>query len=350
MLTDRRTGLPLTRRPRRDDADMPQKGSPMRTIALEEHYATPEFMDGPGRDLRAQAQAMAGEQVIDRLCDIGDGRIAEMDAAGIDLQVLSLSAPGVEQLDPADAIALAREANDHLADAVQRHPTRLAGFAALPTPAPDVAAGELERVVTRYGFKGAMINGHNRGGYLDNEFYWPILERAAALDVPLYLHPTPPPQVVIDAAYAGNYAPDVTGTLATVAWGWHIDTATHVLRLVLSGAFDRYPGLQLIVGHMGEGLSFMLPRIEATLSRVAKLDRPIGEYFRDNIHYTFAAFNWTPTFLNLLLHVGVDRIMFATDHPYASMTTAQTFLHRLPVSPGDRHRIAHANAERLLRL
>ena len=322
----------------------------MRTIALEEHYATPAFLDGPGSDLRDQARAMAGDQVMERLCEVGDGRIAAMDAAGIDLQVLSLTAPGVEQLDPPDATAIAREANDGLAEAVRRHPTRLAGFASLPTPAPQAAADELERTVTELRFKGAMINGHSRGRYLDDEFFWPILERAEALEVPIYLHPTPPPQAVIDAAYIGNYPPAVAGILATVAWGWHIDTATHVLRLVLSGAFDRYPGLQLIVGHMGEGLSFMLPRIEATLATVSTLDRPVGDYFRSNLHYTFAAFNWTPTFLNLLLHVGVDRIMFATDHPYASMTTARIFLDQLPVSPHDKQRIANANAEHLLRL
>jgi predicted TIM-barrel fold metal-dependent hydrolase len=327
-----------------------EKGLAMRTIALEEHYATPAFMDGPGRHLKDQARTMAGDQVIGQLSDVGDGRIAAMDAAGIDVQVLSLTAPGVEQLDPPDAITLAREANDHLADAIHHNPTRLAGFAALPTPAPHAAADELQRTIDDHGFVGAMINGHSRGRYLDDEFFWPILQAAEALEVPLYLHPTPPPQAVIEAAYTGNYPPHVAGTLATVAWGWHIDTATHILRLILSGAFDRYPRLQLIIGHMGEGLSFMLPRIEATLSRVTNLDRPIGDYFRDNLHYTFAAFNWTPTFLNLLLHVGVDRIMFATDHPYAPMTTARTFLDHLPVSPTDKERIAHTNAERLLRL
>ena len=322
----------------------------MRTITLEEHYATPAFMEGPGRQLKAQALAMVGDDVLDQLCDLGDGRIAGMDAAGIDVQVLSLNTPGVEQLDAADARPLARATNDHLAEVVRRHPERLAGFAALPTPAPDDAADELERTVRDHGFKGAMINGHSRGRYLDDEFFWPILERAQALRVPLYLHPTTPPTPVIEAAYAGNYPAEVAGTLATVAWGWHIDTATHVLRLVASGAFDRYPGLQVVVGHMGEALPFMLPRIASTLSRVAKLERPVEAYFLENLHYTFAAFNWTPTFLNLLLQVGVERIMFAADHPYGSMRRAREFLEHLPVSGADRERIAHGNAERLLRL
>jgi hypothetical protein len=323
----------------------------MRTIALEEHYATPGFMDGPGRQLKGQARAMGGDQIIDQLCDLDAGRVAQMDAAGIDVQVLSLNSPGVEQLDEAEAVPLAREANDRLADAIVRHRTRFAGFAAVPTAAPGVAADELERTVRQHGFKGAMINGHSQGRYLDDAFFWPILERAEALDVPLYIHPTPPPQAVIDASYTGNYPPQVARMLATVAWGWHIETATHVLRLVLSGAFDRFPRLQVVIGHMGEGLSFMLPRIELAMSRVATtLDRPIGEYLVENLHYTFAAFNWTPTFLNLLLHVGVDRILFATDYPYGSMIQARAFLDDLPVSAADRQRIAHGNAERLLRL
>lgn len=316
----------------------------MRTIALEEHYATPAFMAGPGRHLRADAE-LAG-----RLCDLGDERIAEMDAARIDVQVLSLSPPGVEQLDANQAVALAREANDVLAGAVGRHPGRFAGFAALPIPAPESAAGELERAVRHHGFKGAVIHGHSRGRYLDDAIFRPVLERAEALQVPLYLHPTPPPQEVIDASYAG-FGPEVTARLASSAWGWHIETGTHLLRLVLGGVFDRYPGLQLVIGHMGEVLPFMMPRLEVALpAAVTKLSRPVGDYLRENVHYTFGGFNWTPTFLTLLLQVGVDRIMFSADHPYRSMADARAFLDRLPVSPADREQIAHANAERLLGL
>ena len=331
----------------------------MRTITLEEHYATPAFMQGPGRQLKEQAQAahahpqvVAGmAQLLDRLCDLDDHRIADMDAAGIDMQVLSLTSPGTEQLDATEAVALAREANDHLAEAVRRHPSRFAGFATLPTAAPDTAADELERMVREHGFKGALINGHIRGRYLDDPFFWPILERAEALQVPLYLHPTPPPQPVIVAYYMGNYAPEVAVGLATAAWGWHIETAIHVLRLILSGAFDRYPSLQLVIGHLGETLPFMLPRLDLALpTQVTKRDRPIGAYLRENLHYTFSGFNYTPTFLDLLLQVGVDRIMFSADYPYASMAQARTFLDQLPVSPADKERIAHGNAERLLRL
>ena len=274
-----------------------------------------------------------------------------MDAAGIDMQVLSLTSPGVEQLDPDEAVALARQSNDILAAAVQRHPSRFAGLAALPTPSPAAAADELERMIREHGFKGALINGHSRGRYLDDKFFWPILERAESLQVPLYLHPTPPPRPVMEASYAGSYAPEISTLLATAAWGWHIETAIHVLRLILGGAFDRYPGLQLVIGHMGETLPFMLPRLELGLpTQVTKLARPMGAYLRENLHYTFSGFNWTPAFFDLLLQVGVDRIMFSADYPYGSMTQARAFLDQLPVSPADKERIAHGNAERLMRL
>src|SRR6266516_801532 len=331
----------------------------MRTITLEEHYATPAFMEGPGRQLKDQAQAARAHpqvaagisQLIDRLCDLDDRRIADMDAAGIDVQVLSLTSPGVEQLDATEAVALARDANDHLAEAVRRHPSRFAGFAALPTAAPDTAANELERTIRAYGFKGALINGHIRGRYLDDAFFWPILERAEALQVPLYLHPTPPPQEVVATSYTGNYAPEVTVGLSTAAWGWHIETAIHVLRLILSGAFDRYPSLQLILGHLGEPLPFMPPRLDLGLPpQVTKLQRPVGAYLRENIHYRISAFKCTQAILDLLLQVGADRIMFSADYPYRSMVQARAFLDQLPVSPADKEHIAHGNAERLLRL
>ncbi len=316
----------------------------MRTITIEEHYASPAFMEGPGRNLNRPGK------LIEQLSDLDDQRIAAMDAAGIDVQVLSLTAPGVEQLDATEAVAIARESNDHLAEAVRRHPSRFAGFAALPTAAPEIAADELERTVHEHGFKGAMINGHTRGRYLDDKFFWPILERAEALQVPLYLHPTPPPRPVLETYYAG-FAPEVTAQLMRASWGWHIETGIHVLRLILGGAFDRFPNLQLVIGHMGEAIPFMLPRINSTLpTNVTKLARPMGAYLRENLHYTFGGFNWTPTFLDLLLEVGVDRIMFSADYPYASMAWARTFLEQLPVSPADKERIAHGNAERLLRM
>lgn len=330
----------------------------LHTITLEEHYATPDFMAGPGRDLRAMSDAAKrGSQVpsrfanlADQLVDLGRGRIAEMDAAGIDLQVLSLTSPGTEQLSPEDSIVVARNSNDAIARAVEQNPTRLAGFAAIPTPSPGQAADELERTVREYRFKGALINGHCRGRYMDDRFFWPIFERAQDLGVPIYLHPTRPPQQVVQSYFVGSFPEEVTMQLSIAAWGWHIETAVHVIRIIASGAFDEYPKLQLVIGHLGEGIPFMLQRLDQNLpSQMTKLNRPFSSYLRENVHYTFSGFNFMPPFLNLLLEVGVDRIMFSTDHPYASMREARDFLDRIPVSPADRQKIAHENAERLFR-
>lgn len=324
----------------------------MRVIAIEEHFITPAFVAGPGKvsTERFRTGRPGGAAIVDKLFDVGDRRIAEMDAAGIDMQVLSLNSPGVEQADVDEAVALARDANDYLADAVKRHPTRLAGFASLAIQSPDKAADELERCVRSLGFKGANINGHTRGRYLDDIFFTPIMERAEALGVPIYLHPTVPPQAVADILY-GGFSPAVSGVFAAGGWGWHIETAVHVLRLVLGGVFDRHPKLQIAIGHLGEGIPFMLQRLNKNLPpSLTKLQRPVADYLRQNVHYTFGGFNFMPTFLNLLLEVGVDRIMFSVDYPYCTMEESRSFLQHLPVSEADRGRIAHGNAERLLGL
>jgi predicted TIM-barrel fold metal-dependent hydrolase len=323
----------------------------MRTITLEEHFATPGFLDGPGRDLKEQARQVGShaERLMRDLCDLGEGRIAQMDAAGIDMQVVSLTAPGVEQLEAAEAAALTRDTNDALAEAIAKRPTRLSGFAALPIAAPDQAAKELERRFRNQAFAGAVINGHQRGRYLDDKFFWPVLEAAEALGAPIYLHPTKPPKPVIEASF-GGFAPDVTELLAGPGFGWHIETAVHVLRMVLGGVFDRFPKLQIVIGHMGEGLPFFMQRVDRMPLELTQLKRPVSAYLRDNLHYTFAGFNFPATFLDLLLEVGVSRIMFSADYPYASMAKARAFLEQIPVSAADRARIAHGNAESLFRL
>jgi predicted TIM-barrel fold metal-dependent hydrolase len=256
----------------------------------------------------------------------------------------------VEQLEPDAAESLAREANDYLADAVRRHPQRLAGFASLALAKPEAAVKELQRMVQKNGFQGAVINGHTRGRYLDDKSFWPVLECAEALRVPIYLHPTRPPEQVADIYY-GGFSPIVTSMLGMAGWGWHIETAVHIIRMIVGGVFDRYPGLQVIIGHMGETLPFMIQRMDHTMTpERTKLKRPIGAYLRENVHYTFSGFNYTSIFLNLLLEVGVDRMMFSADYPYASMREARDFLDRLPVSDADREKIAHGNAERLMRI
>ena len=327
----------------------------MRIITLEEHFATRALMEGPAREMQqGSVPSSLGidiSKMFGQLLDIGDSRVAEMDEAGIDVQVLSLT-HGIESIeDEEKALRFASSSNDTLAKAIERHPTRFAGYAILPMFTPQKAADELERTVKEYGFKGAVIHGHSRGRYLDDRFFWPVLERAQELDVPIYLHPAVPPEPVIKASYVGNFPREVTPLLSSGGWGWHIDTAVHVLRIILSGAFDTYPKLQLIIGHLGEALPFMMPRIERAIpNEVTKLNRPIGAYLRENIHYTVSGFNYTSPFLDLLLQVGVDRIMFSADYPYSSMKDAHDFLDRLPVSPGDKERIAHSNAERLHKL
>ncbi len=322
----------------------------MRTITVEEHFVTPGFLAGPGKNFfdRFRNSGPVGARMAEQLCELGDKRIREMDEAGIDMQVLSLNSPGVEQAEPDDAVACARDANDFLADAIKRHPTRFAGFASLPIQAPERAAEEFDRCVRTLKFKGANINGHTRGRYIDDAAFTPILERAETLGVPIYLHPTMPPKPVMDALY-GGFSPAVSGILAGNGWGWHIETAVHLLRMILGGVFDRHPKLQVAIGHMGETLPFMLQRMNRTLPpQVTKLARPVGDYLRQNVHYTFGGFNFMPTFLDLLLEIGVDRIMFSVDYPYGTMTEGKTFLQHLPVSESDRERIAHGNAERLL--
>ncbi len=324
----------------------------MRTITLEEHFVSPGFLVGPGKEFteRLRNSGPRGARVYDQLQDIGDKRIAEMDAAGIDMQLLSLNSPGVEQADASEQIAIARESNDFLVEAVKKHPQRFAAFAALAIAAPDQAAEELERRVRQQGFKGTLINGHTRGRYLDDKFFWPILERAEALNVPIYLHPTVPPKAVVETSF-GGFSPPVTAMFASAGWGWHIETAVHLIRMILGGVFDRYPKLQIVIGHLGEGIPFMLPRLQKNFPmELTKLARPLGAYLRENVHYTFGGFNFPATFLDLLLEVGVGRIMFSVDYPYGSMAEGRAFLEQLPVTSADKERIAHGNAEQLFGL
>ena len=266
------------------------------------------------------------------------------------MQIVSLTAPGVEQLEASEATALATETNDFVADAIKNQPTRFGGFAALPTAVPDKAAQELERRVKGQKFVGAIINGHTSGRYLDDKFFWPILECAEKVGAPIYLHPTRPPKPVIDASFSG-FLPLVSEMFAGPGWGWHIETAVHVLRMILGGVFDHFPDLQIVIGHMGEGLPGMFQRVNVMVPAVTKLNRPITAYLRENLHYTFSGFFFPATFLSLLLELGgVDRIMFSIDHPYQSMAEGRAFLEQLPVSAADKERIANGNAKKLFKL
>jgi predicted TIM-barrel fold metal-dependent hydrolase len=322
----------------------------MRVITLEEHFWTDALTDAlAGSGQAALAGPRLGALAND-LRDLGERRLADMDAAGIDVQVLSVAPPAAQVLDPVTAVRLARQANDRLAEAVGEHPDRFAGFATLPTPDPAAATAELERTVTGYGFKGALINGHTGGRFLDDEEFWPIFERAEALGVPVYLHPTYPTAQVMDAYYSG-LAGQVRATLATGGWGWHAETGLHVLRIILGGVFDRFPGLQLIIGHMGENLPFSLARADDRLSpEITGLKRRVADYVRDHVYVTTSGYFTDAPLLCTLMVLGADRILFSVDYPFASNGRGRAFLDAAPVSEADREKIAHGNAERLLGL
>jgi predicted TIM-barrel fold metal-dependent hydrolase len=332
----------------------------MTIIALEEHYATEALCDANAdhpqlkhfllrqNEGRLRQPALRGN-ILQQLLELGEQRLAAMDAAGIDIQVISHTTPGPETLEVSLARRLAAEANDIAAAAIAAHPDRFAGFATLPVPDPVAAAKELERAINDLGFVGAMLNGHVDGRYLDDQFFWPIFEAAEALDVPIYLHPTLPPQPVIDACYSG-FSQDVGPALAAAAWGWHVDTGLHVLRLILGGVFDRFPHLRLVIGHMGELLPSMIWRAGFFLNGLSGLDRPLQSYFTENIYVTTSGVFDHAAFAAAVHALGTDRILFSVDYPYGSNDEARAFLDGLPVSSPDREKIAHANAERLLKL
>ena len=321
----------------------------MRTITLEEHFATPEFLKATAQ-LQSAARVDFVRPVESKLLDLGQGRIADMDAAGIDVQVLSLTWAGLDRLDGAIATGLAHDANDRLAAAVREHPKRFAGFAALALQEPEKAAAEFERCVRTLGFKGALVHGTTRGVFLDDPQFTPLFETAQALDVPIYLHPAPPPKPVQEAYYGG--LPGQLGFfLATAAWGWHAEAGMHSLRLIVSGLFDRFPKLKLIIGHMGEDLPFSIARAEAVLSGVTKhLQRRVGEYFLQHFHITTSGYFTLPPFQCAMEVMGADRILFSVDYPYSPNTVGRSFLNSLTISPEEMGKISGGNAERLLKL
>ena len=329
----------------------------MRIVALEEHFTVPRIVAGISPDAIA-ARGFPGPdfpwaQTIKRgeLADLGDARLHDMDASGITVQVLSVAGPGADLVPGQQGIDIATAYNDALAESCARHPTRFRGFAHLPLHSPDVAAKELERAVKRLGFHGVLVNGATDGRFLDAPEFEPVLAQAAALDVPIYLHPGIPTAPVRNAYFDGLPG-NFSFTMALSAWGWHADTAIHVLRLALGGALERHPGLKLVVGHMGEALPFMLDRIDETTAATAKTlySRSLRQMITDQVWVTTSGFFTMIPFVAALMAFGVDRLMFSVDYPFASNARARAFLDSLPVSPADKAKIAHGNADKLLRL
>ena len=324
----------------------------MRVIAIEEHFITPMYRERVGanefRNFYLQSRgAQLGHDIVEQNADLGAKRVAHMDAAGIDLQVLSFGSPGTEAFAADVAIPMAREANDLLFDTAKKYPGRFAGFAALPTAAPETAADELERCVRQLGFKGAMIHGHQQGRFLDDRKYWPIFERAEALDVPIYLHPTLPHPDAMKSYFAGYE------DLARAGWGFSVDTSCHFLRIVFAGVFDAYPKLKIILGHLGEGIPFAMHRLNDHTEAAARrrgLKRAPLDYLKDNMLVTTSGNWYEPAFQLTLTALGVDKILFAVDWPYEANKTGVEFLRKISVSESDRAKIAHRNAEYWLKL
>ncbi len=324
-----------------------------RVVALEEAFLHPRVWELFGEPLQRKYQAVRA-----RLSDVGAERIRLMDAAGIDLQVLSHVQPGVQVLADEQAelaTAVSREVNDWLAEAVAAHPSRFAAFAMLPTQSPAEAAAELERAVGDLGFKGALINGHTNGRYLDDPSFDVILGRAESLDVPIYIHPTDPPQAVVDRYYA-PFDPALVPT-----WGWPVETGTHLLRLICAGVFDRHPNLKVIVGHMGELLPFCFTRLNVGLTMagwlLANQDEAhppmrhnFGYYLRENVFITSSGVFDVPVFDCARAMLGLDNLMFSVDYPFQDNFVAMDFLERCELSLEDKERFAHRTAEKLLKL
>jgi predicted TIM-barrel fold metal-dependent hydrolase len=324
----------------------------MRVVALEETFLHPRVWDLYPESLRQKYRPVRA-----RLSDVGTQRIRHMDAAGIDMQILSHVQPGIQMLADSQAelaVAVCREVNDWLAETIAAHPARFAGFAMLPTQSPPDAAAELERAIRDLGFVGALINGHTNGRYLDEPSFDVLLARAESLGVPIYIHPTDPPRPVSDV----SYAPFESALVPT--WGWPVETGTHLLRLICAGVFDRHPNLKIIVGHMGELLPYCLTRLNVGLTMAGWLSAPesdnqlmrnnVGYYLRKNVFITSSGVFDVPVFDCARATLGLENLMFSVDYPFQDSFAAMEFLQRCDLSADDKERFAHRTAETLLRL
>ena len=323
----------------------------MRLIAIEEHILPHAVRDAwgaapPPHD-PVSAFADGGENG-DRLADLGEGRLALMDEQGVDVQVLSLTTPGLHNLAADSAVDMARRVNDQIAEACARHPDRFQGFAALPTPDPDAAPRELERAVRELGLKGALLCGRTRERHLDHPALRPMLAKAAELRVPLFIHPQTPPPAVREASYTG--ISDRTDlTLAAFGLGWHYEAGLQWVRMVAAGVFDELPDLQIILGHWGEVVLFYLERTASVFERALDLRRPLAEYARDNLYVTGSGM-WSEPYLRRCLDiVGPERLLFSTDFPYQYRPggAPRRFLEEVALDEAALAGFAHRNWERL---
>lgn len=314
-----------------------------RVIAIEEHYYDENVVEHyTGID------KSTGGFVRDALFEVGEKRVQSMDETGIDVQILSHGAPSTQRLDAATGIPVAKAANDRLKEICDAYPDRLMGFAQLPTADPAVAADELSRSVNELGFKGAMIHGliGDQRLFPDNEMFWPIYARAQELGVPIYLHPANIHPAVAEA-YLNDYAAEYPG-LMNAGWGFTMETATIGIRMVLSRVFERYPDLQIILGHLGETLPFLMWRIDLALNRPGNDGVAFRNVFTSNFHITTSGFFSDPAMLCCIQEMGTDRLLFAIDYPFVPNEPGPMWMERLMLNATDKAKILHGNAEKLL--
>jgi 2,3-dihydroxybenzoate decarboxylase len=347
--------------------NQPDRAIRCKRIATEEAYAPSDMLDryrdliGNHSSFDPGFESLMGyflfndsewtRKVIERLQDLGEGRLADMDSAGIDHQVISLTAPGVQVFDPDTASGLATDYNDELAAAIGSRPGRFSALAAIAPNHPAAAAAELERAVTRLGFKGAIVNSHTQGEYLDDSKFWDIFAAAEALDVPIYIHPqTPPPAMIEPLLEAG---------LDGAIYGFAVETGMHLLRLIVCGLFDSFPKLRIVVGHLGEGIPFWLFRVDFFQRLIVRtkrypnfrpLEKRPSDYMRANVYVTTSGMAWEPAILYTQQVLGVDRVMYAMDYPYQYVPEEVEVTDRLPIPEDDRESLYQRNAERVFKL
>jgi len=326
-----------------------------RRIATEEAFATPQQLDAI-RGLMSRTKDyhpdtwLGGMQtkglICDRLLDLDGERLKIMDQSGIDMALLAMTSTGVQQFEADEATRIAENGNDLLADAIKRHPTRYAGLATIPVQDPKRAVKEMERALTKLKLNGVMINSHTNGEYLDEEKYWPILEAAAGLDAAIYIHPRAPGPAMREAYRRYQ--------LEHAIWGYAVEVGLHTVKLLMSGVFDRWPNLRVVIGHMGENIPYSLYRMD-WMHRHYSFDRPKlqltpGEYFKRNFWITTSGVNWVPALKFCIEVLGADRILWAVDYPYQETGEATQWLDDAPISAEDKAKIFHRNAEQVFRL
>ncbi len=328
----------------------------MRVVALEEHFTIPSAVSKITAEAKAKrgfvqrTVGTTGYNPLEHLGDLGEKRLKLMDESGIDVQVLSVSGPGAELMEGDIGIDIAKGVNDGLAEAMRKHPTRYQGFAHLPLRSPEASAKELQRCVKDLGFVGAVVNGTIGGLFLDDARFQPVLAAAEALDVPVYIHPHLPPRSVFEAYYSGLPG-SASVAISTAGWGWHSETAIHVLRMVLAGTFDKHRKLKVIIGHMGEGLPAMMARLDDVAAiHATHLSRPITQTILEHVWLTTSGIFTQPPFIATLMTFGLDRMMFSVDYPYAHNAQGRAFLDQLNLGTADMAKFCHGTADALLRL